>query len=212
MRATRSLLIVLMLALAAACAPKTAPPPATPGLPRYPEYVFPKATPGMSGAVLLQHENAWRFLQAGDLRGAERGFTQLTKRSPDLYPAHAGLGYAALARKDHKAALEHFNHALTRRTEVRPGSRRPRSGVSGDERARARTRKLRCGGCRRTDACGGQAQRRGPSPAGHAGWCWSGAQGGAGRAAHRGARSVRAGDHDLAPESVPLPRNCRSSN
>ena len=113
MRATRSLLIVLMLALAAACAPKTAPPPATPGLPRYPEFVFPKATPGMSGAVLLQHENAWRFLQAGDLRGAERGFTQLTKRSPDLYPAHAGLGYAALARKDHKAALEHFNHALT---------------------------------------------------------------------------------------------------
>ena len=50
MRATRSLLIVLMLALAAACAPKTAPPPATPGLPRYPEYVFPKAAPGMSGA------------------------------------------------------------------------------------------------------------------------------------------------------------------
>jgi tetratricopeptide (TPR) repeat protein len=113
MSAPRSLLIVLMLALAAACAPKTAPPPATPGLPRYPEYVFPKAAPGMSGAVLLQHENAWRFLQAGDLRAAERGFTQITKRSPDLYPAHAGLGYAALARKDHKAALEHFNHALT---------------------------------------------------------------------------------------------------
>ena len=188
MRATRSLLIVLMLALAAACAPKTAPPPATPGLPRYPEYVFPKAAPGMSGAVLLQHENAWRFLQAGDLRGAERGFTQLTKRSPDLYPAHAGLGYAALARKDHKAALEHFNHALTVEPQYAPALVGRGQAYPGDERARARTRKLRCGRRRRTDACGGQAQRRCPSPAGHAGWCWSGAQGGAGRAAHRGAR------------------------
>ena len=112
MRHARALMIVLVMALAVSCAPRTAAPPAAPGAPRYPEFVFPKAAPGMLGDVLLQHETAWRYLQGGDVRAAERGFTQLARRSPDLYPAHTGLGYSALARKDHRAAVEHFNRAL----------------------------------------------------------------------------------------------------
>lgn len=105
---------VLTLALASAassCAPRTAPPVA-PGEPRFTEFVFPKPAPDTDGDLLFQHETAWRFLQAGDLKGAERGFALLVKRSPGFYPADAGLGYAALARKDPKAALPHFERAL----------------------------------------------------------------------------------------------------
>lgn len=107
-------LLVLILALATAassCAPKTVPPPVAPGA-RFPEFVFPTPAPETAGDLLFQHETAWRFLQAGDLKGAERGFALLVKRSPEFHPGEAGLGYTALARKDHKAALAHFERAL----------------------------------------------------------------------------------------------------
>ena len=120
MTGTRSLIIVFALVLAASCAPKTAPPAASPTSPRYPEFVFPKAGVAMSGELLAQHETAWQQLQTGDLKAAERGFTQVAKRSPDVYPALTGLGYTALARKDHKAALEQFNRGLAAQAQYAP--------------------------------------------------------------------------------------------
>jgi len=101
-----------MLFALSACAPKTAAP-VVPGAPRYPEFVFPAATAVPSPRLQQAHEAAWQRLQGGDLRGAERAFGSITRTDPAFYPAEAGLGYVALARKDHKAALAHFDRALT---------------------------------------------------------------------------------------------------
>ena len=106
-----SLLLACAFVTLASCAPKTTPVTA-PKEPRYPEFIFPKAPAGITGDLLLQHENAWRSLQAGDLKAAERSYAQVVSRSPAPYAAQAGLGYTALARKDYKAALEQFNRAL----------------------------------------------------------------------------------------------------
>jgi tetratricopeptide (TPR) repeat protein len=102
-----------LLALAAACAPKTVAIPPAPGAPKFPDFIFPAAPPGLGTPVMLEHHDlAWRWLQAGDVRAAERMFTAAAKQVPGFYPAEAGLGYAALARKDHKEAAEHFDRAV----------------------------------------------------------------------------------------------------
>lgn len=101
-----------LLVLLAACAPKTAPP-ATPGAPRFPEFVFPVPPQGLAApAILEQHNAGWQYLQAGDTRAADRAFSTIVKAVPQFYPAEAGLGYAALARKDAQAAVTHFDRAL----------------------------------------------------------------------------------------------------
>lgn len=105
--------LAVMLALAGGCAARTAPamPPA--GAPKFPEFVFPSvparlATPQVGAS----HELAWKWLQAGDLKAAERSFTIALKQAPGFYPSAAGLGYVALARKDNKEAASHFDRAL----------------------------------------------------------------------------------------------------
>ena len=110
-RRTLSLGLAL-LALTAACAPKTvAVPPVVP--PLFPEFVFPQPPDGLgTPAALERHDLGWRWLQAGDPRAAERNFSGALKDTPGFYPAEAGLGYAALARKDHKAAAAHFDRAV----------------------------------------------------------------------------------------------------
>ncbi|CAN5861029.1 hypothetical protein BH18ACI5_BH18ACI5_08820 [soil metagenome] len=111
------LALVLMLGVSA-CAAKTTAPVA-PGAPKYPEFVFPAAA-SPPPRVLQQHELAWDRLQYGDLPGAERTFAALRKADPQFYPAEAGLGYVALARKDQKAALTHFEKALAGNTLYAP--------------------------------------------------------------------------------------------
>lgn len=59
-----------------------------------------------------RHRTSWATLQGGDVRAADRGFTAVLKESPEFYPATAGRGYAALARKDAQDALAHFDRAL----------------------------------------------------------------------------------------------------
>lgn len=101
----------LAIAVGAACAPRTAPPPAT--TPRFPDFVFPSAPSGLGDAVALElHNSAWRSLQAGDLRAAERDFSAAMRRMPGFYPADAGLGYLELARQRHAPALARFDTAL----------------------------------------------------------------------------------------------------
>ena len=130
-------LLLLLLSLAAACAPKAAPSTA-PGDPKFPDFVFPKAAGQTPGDVLFQHETAWRFLQAGDMRAAERGFSLLVKRSPGFYPAETGLGYTALARKDAKGALDHFDRVIAADPKYAPAlAGRGRALLALDDPARA---------------------------------------------------------------------------
>lgn len=108
------------IALAAAgCAPRTAPPPSA--APRFPDLVFPAVPAGLGDAVVNElHHAAWRALQAGDLRGAERDFTAAVRRAPGFYPAEAGLGYVELARQRDAQALAHFDAALQIAREYAP--------------------------------------------------------------------------------------------
>ena len=110
---TRSVLgfIVLAAALAGACAPKVAPP-ATPGAPRYPDYVFPAQPKGVGDArAAARLQDGWNRLQGGDLKGAEAAFGQLVRQQPAFYPGAVGLGYALLAQGKPKDALARFDGA-----------------------------------------------------------------------------------------------------
>ena len=101
----------LLLAVAAGCAPKTTAP-AAPGAPRHPEFVFPAAREPIPEPLRAAHEAAWQTLQAGDTRNAERRFAAMVRGDAAFYPAHAGLGYVAMARDNLKAAIAHFDRAL----------------------------------------------------------------------------------------------------
>jgi len=112
MKSLRLFLLGLLLgAVAAGCAPKTAAP-AAPGAPRHPEFAFPDADATVPVEVLAEHQAAWQALQSNDFRNAERRYTSALKRDPTFYPAHAGLGYVAMARNNMKAAVGHFERAL----------------------------------------------------------------------------------------------------
>lgn len=83
--------------------------------PKFPDYVFPEAPMNVGSPAAREHQQAgWQYLQAGDVRGADREFNAALKESPDFYPAEAALGYAALSRKDASAAVAHFDRALSR--------------------------------------------------------------------------------------------------
>ena len=108
----RAAAVVLLVALGA-CAPRApiAPPAAI--APKFPEFVVPVVPAGLgSPAARERHDVAWRWLQAGDLRAAERNFASALKQGTSFFPAEAGLGYVALARKDFKESLQHFDRAL----------------------------------------------------------------------------------------------------
>jgi tetratricopeptide (TPR) repeat protein len=105
-----------MLVLAAACGPKTVPLP-TVSSPRFPDFINPVVPQAFanSPAVGLQ-ARGWTFLQAADLKNAEREFSSALKLTPAFYPAEIGLGYVALAAREPKSALAHFDRALDRQT------------------------------------------------------------------------------------------------
>jgi tetratricopeptide (TPR) repeat protein len=112
-RARETAIIALMLLAAGACAKAPATLPAAPGAPRFTDFVFPSGPPALAAAgVWDRHRASWAMLQAGDTRAADREFTALIKEVPAFYPAHAALGYSALARKDAQGALAHFERAL----------------------------------------------------------------------------------------------------
>ncbi len=100
-------------ALLAGCAPRSTAPVA-PAAPRFADFPFPAAPSGLQAPadVLRAHEAAWRTLQSGNVRGAERGFAAVVKKRPAFYPSVAGLGFAALARQDARAGVAAFERAL----------------------------------------------------------------------------------------------------
>ena len=94
-----------------ACAARTPPP--LPAVLRHPEFVYPAVPePLRSRAGAEGIDAGWRFLQNDDLRNADREFSAAVKRVPDLYPAHAGLGYVDLARGAFDASLADFAASL----------------------------------------------------------------------------------------------------
>lgn len=96
----------------AGCAARTAPPPVAPGAARYPAFSFPDVPHEIAApALMTRHQDAWNWLQAGDLRRAEREFTALAADGA-FYPAAAGLGYVHLAREDYAASVAGFDRAL----------------------------------------------------------------------------------------------------
>jgi tetratricopeptide (TPR) repeat protein len=104
---------VALIALAVVGCAKKAPVAPVPGAPRYPDFIVPAVPAGIAAPEIVErHEAGWRWLQAGDLRNAERSFNAVLKVSHDFYPSEAGLGYVALAHKDEKAALAHFDRAV----------------------------------------------------------------------------------------------------
>jgi tetratricopeptide (TPR) repeat protein len=110
----RKLAILVFLAVASACAPKPVPAPVVVA-PKFPEFIRPRIPPVLAGtAPAYNQDRGWTFLQAGDLRMAEREFDMALKTSAAFYPAENGLGYVELARKDARAALPHFDRALER--------------------------------------------------------------------------------------------------
>jgi tetratricopeptide (TPR) repeat protein len=120
-RERRRIAIVIVFVLMAACAKKAPIVPVAPGAPRFADFVFPSAAAGLAPpAVVDQHRAAWQLLQSGDTKAAERDFAVILKQTPAFYPAEAGLGYAALARKDAAAALPHFDRALAQNVAYAP--------------------------------------------------------------------------------------------
>lgn len=112
----RRCLLVLGLCVAGCAAKAPAPVPVVTA-PKFPEFMRPTVPPAFAntGAASLQ-TRGWIFLQAGDLKSAEREFTAALKGAPAFYPAEAALGYVELARKDPKAALPRFDRALQERS------------------------------------------------------------------------------------------------
>ena len=106
--------VFVALVVMAACGPKTVPLP-TVSLPRFPDFIAPVVPAEFANTAAAENETrGWTFLQAGDLKNAEREFATALKTTPAFYPAEIGLGYVELARRDQKAALAHFDRALER--------------------------------------------------------------------------------------------------
>ena len=105
-------LLLSALVLLSACAPKVVPAPVVTA-PKFPEFMRPAVPPAMADSPAAGLAlRGWAFLQAGDLRTAEHEFSTALKTQPAFYPAETSLGYVELARKDAKAALPHFDHAI----------------------------------------------------------------------------------------------------
>ena len=97
--------------------------------PQFPDFVAP-TVPADSPAARpsRDQDRGWRFLQAGDLKNAEREVAAALKAAPDFYPAEATVGYVELARKDRGGA------AALRSGARAPGRLRSRRWSAGGRR------------------------------------------------------------------------------
>ena len=107
----RTLLLIAVVFLSA-CAPKIVSAPVVTA-PKFPDFMRPAVPSAMANSpAAASASRGWSFLQAGDLKTAEREFAAALKIAPAFYPAETSLGFVELARKDAKAALAHFDRAL----------------------------------------------------------------------------------------------------
>jgi tetratricopeptide (TPR) repeat protein len=129
--------LLVLAATAAGCGAKKVIPPPLVTAPKFPDFIFPAAPNGVgTPAALERHQVGWNWLQAGDMRAAERNFNAALKQSPPFYPAEVGLGYVALAQKKHKDSLQHFDRAVLMNPRYAPalGGRAEALLALGEER------------------------------------------------------------------------------
>jgi hypothetical protein len=84
----RTFVFALVVAFAvSACAPKLVPTPVVTA-PKFPEFTQPGLPPAFAGAPVAEYlTRGWAFLQAGDLKTAEREFSIALTAAPAFYPA-----------------------------------------------------------------------------------------------------------------------------
>jgi tetratricopeptide (TPR) repeat protein len=112
-RSAAGIAILSLLGAAAACAPKTVDLPDPGAAPLYPDFIFPLAPADLgTPATHERHTAGWLWLQAGDLKAAERNFAASLQLTPGFYPSEAGLGWVDLARRNHQGAATHFDRAV----------------------------------------------------------------------------------------------------
>jgi tetratricopeptide (TPR) repeat protein len=118
----RLLVAIVAVAISAACASRAKPLPAGPITPKFPEYprLEIPANLRVTQDIRDRHEQAWRRLQTGDLRTANREFNDTLRRSGTFYPAETGLGFVALAGRDFKQAAQRFSAALLKNDRYLP--------------------------------------------------------------------------------------------
>ena len=134
------------LALGASCASVPTAPPANPTL-AFADFPVPDIPASLRASPVDrdQHANAWRKLQASDLKGASRDYAEVLRRSPGFYPADAGLGFVSLAERDFRPAITHFRSALARDNRYLPAWRglvEAELGAGDDEEAIAALERL----------------------------------------------------------------------
>src|SRR5262245_35217531 len=112
--------MLVVLLTASACAPRNNVMPPAPTTPRYPDFRYPTVPQGTDSIQATRVERGWRYLQADNLRNAEREFESALKLQPSFHPAQTGLGYIGLARREADQAAERFNKALESETAYVP--------------------------------------------------------------------------------------------
>jgi tetratricopeptide (TPR) repeat protein len=112
MRARVLATAAVLTAITIGCAPKTVPLPAV-TTPHFPGFMRPSVPPALAGApAATSVDRAWTFLQAGDLRNADREVAAALADDPAFYPAAAAAGWIALARSEPAGALPQFDASL----------------------------------------------------------------------------------------------------
>jgi tetratricopeptide (TPR) repeat protein len=120
MRRSVGVVVLAVLAVVPACAPKAAVVPVITA-PRFPDFVEPAVPQELAASPAAAFQDrAWRFLQAGDVRNARREVATALRRTPGFYPAEALGGYVELAGGDPRAALARFDRALGARANYAP--------------------------------------------------------------------------------------------
>jgi len=77
--------------------------------PSYPGYIFPAVPVDYIDSLeARRHEDAWAFLQVGNLTTAQSRYAALLDRNPYFYPAVTALGWVSLARGDYQEAVDYF--------------------------------------------------------------------------------------------------------
>jgi len=90
--------------------------------PEYPDFVFPDIPTSYDGELGLQdQQDAWAFLQTGDLVGAKREFEDLLEIEQNFFPAAVGLGWVEMAGGRFQNAATQFRLALDRQENYVPG-------------------------------------------------------------------------------------------
>src|SRR5690242_8166395 len=90
LRSGRAIIPLLFVVALSACKSASPPVVVTPGAPQFPDFIYPAVTANDTSPLGSLQQQAWKYLQAGDLRNAERGFNDLLKQRPAFAPAETG--------------------------------------------------------------------------------------------------------------------------